>query len=257
MWPLKINYIHMKTLIKVFLIFLCSCRLFAQDATEIIRKADEKMQGKSNNAEMTMTIKRPDWQREVKIKSWAKGQELSLILITAPARDEGAAFLKRDKELWNWQPRIDRVIKLPPSMMMQSWMGSDFTNDDLVKQSSIVRDYYHRLLSDTTIEEYDCYKIALTPKEEAPVVWGKIEAYITKKELLQKLIKYYDEDGYLINTMILSDIRDIGGRVIPTKMEMIPADEVGQKTMIKYERMAFDIDIPDQFFSLQNMKKVR
>ena len=247
----------MKTLIKVFLIFSCPCWLFAQDATEIIRKADEKMQGKSNNAEMTMTIHRPDWQREVKIKSWAKGQELSLILITAPARDKGAAFLKREKELWNWQPRIDRVIKLPPSMMMQSWMGSDFTNDDLVKQSSIVTDYYHELLGDTTIGQYDCHKIVLTPKEDAPVVWGKIEAYITQKDFLQKLIRYYDEEEYLVNTMVLSDIRDMGGRTIPTRLEMIPADEVGQKTVISYEHMAFDIDIPDQFFSLQNMKRVR
>ena len=242
--------------INIFFVFLF-WGAAAQDATEIIRKADEKMQGKSNSAEMTMTIQRPDWQREVKIKSWAKGQELSLILITAPARDKGAAFLKRDKELWNWQPRIDRVIKLPPSMMMQSWMGSDFTNDDLVKQSSIVTDYDHQLLGDTLIDNYECYKIILLPKDDAPVVWGKIDAYITKDEFLQKLIKYYDEDGYLINTMVLTDIRDIGGRVIPTRLEMIPADEVGQKTVIKYVNMAFDIDIPDQFFSLQNMKKVR
>lgn len=239
------------------LFILLSLRVCGQDANEIIRKADEKMQGKSNRAEMTMTIQRPDWQREIKIKSWAKGQELSLILITAPARDKGAAFLKRDKELWNWQPRIDRLIKLPPSMMMQSWMGSDFTNDDLVKQSSIVTDYHHQLLGDTLIDHYDCYKIVLIPKDDAPVVWGKIDACITKEDLLQKLIKYYDEDGYLINTMILKDIRDIGGRVIPTRLEMIPADEEGQKTVIQYVNIAFDVDIPDQFFSLQNMKKVR
>ena len=138
--------------------------------------------------------------------------------------------------------------------MMQSWMGSDFTNDDLVKQSSIVTDYYHELLGDTTIGQYDCHKIVLTPKEDAPVVWGKIEAYITQKDFLQKLIRYYDEEEYLVNTMVLSDIRDMGGRTIPTRMEMIPADEVGQKTVISYEHMAFDIDIPDQFFSLQNMK---
>ena len=246
----------MKLLVKIFFIFFIFliAGAKAQDATEIIRKADEKMQGKSNSAEMTMTIQRPDWQREVSLKSWAKGQELSLI---SPARDKGAAFLKRDKELWNWQPRIDRVIKLPPSMMMQSWMGSDFTNDDLVKQSSIVTDYHHELLGDTLIDNYSCYKIALLPKEDAPVVWGKIEAYITKDDLLQKLIKYYDEDGYLINTMVLKDIRDIGGRVIPTRLEMIPAEEVGQKTVIRYLNIAFDIDIPDQFFSLQNMKKVR
>ena len=245
---------------KIFISVLFTCVLItvhAQNATEIIRKADEKMQGKSNKAEMIMTIERPDWQREVSIKSWAKGQELSLILVTSPARDKGSAFLKRDKELWNWQPRIDRVIKMPPSMMMQSWMGSDFTNDDLVKQSSIVTDYHHELSADTLIDSHECYKIILIPKDDAPVVWGKIEAYITKQDLLQKLIKYYDEDDYLVNTMILNDIKNMGGRVIPTRMEMIPADEVGQKTVIQYKEIAFDVEISDQFFSLQNMKRVR
>ncbi len=230
---------------------------FGQDATEIVRKADEKMQGNSNHAEMTMKIVRADWSREVGIKSWAKGTDLSVILITAPARDKGAAFLKRGKELWNWQPRIDRVIKLPPSMMMQSWMGSDFTNDDLVKQSSIVNDYKHKILSDSIVEGDNCYKILLDPKEDAPVVWGKIEVYITKDNYLQKLVKYYDEDGYLVNTMQLTDIKNIGGRTIPTKMIMIPAEEEDQQTIITYKSIAFDIEIKDQFFSLQNVKRVR
>lgn len=228
-----------------------------QDATEIVRKADEKMQGTSNYTEMTMTIVREDWQREIGIKSWSKGTDLSLILITLPARDKGSAFLKRDRELWNWQPRIDRVIKLPPSMMMQSWMGSDFKNDDLVRQSSIVRDYDHILQGDSTIEGYECFKIMLEPKEDAPVVWGKIEVYIIKKEYLQKLVKYYDEDGYLVNTMELTEIKEVGQRTIPTKMIMTPAEEKNQKTIIQYKNIAFDIEIKDQFFSLQNIKRVR
>ncbi len=230
---------------------------YGQSALEIIKKADEKMQGKSNHSAMTMKIVRADWSREVGIKSWSKGTDLSVILITSPARDKGAAFLKRGKELWNWQPRIDRVIKMPPSMMMQSWMGSDFTNDDLVRQSSIVRDYKHTLLGDTVIDGHSCFKILLDPKEDAPVVWGKIEAYITTKDYLQKLIKYYDEDDFLVNTMELKEIREIGGRVIPTKMVMIPADEPEQQTIITYQHIAFDIDIEDQFFSLQNVKRVR
>jgi len=231
--------------------------VYAQDATEIIRKADEKMQGNSNKVEMTMTLIRPDWQREVKIRSWSKGTELSLIIIDAPARDKGTAFLKREKELWNWQPKIDRVIKMPPSMMMQSWMGSDFTNDDLVKQSSIVKDYHHMILKDSVIQGYDCYKIEMIPKEEAAVVWGKIEIYITKDELLQLLIKYYDEDFFPVNVMILSDIKTMDGRTIPTKLEMIPVEEANQKTVMVYHNMEFDIDISDQFFSLQNMKQIR
>ncbi len=239
------------------LLMVLSVPTFGQTAEEIIKKANDKMTGESNSSEMVMKIIRPDWTREIEIKSWAKGTEKSLVLITAPARDDGTAFLKRDKELWNWQPTINRVIKMPPSMMMQSWMGSDFTNDDLVRESSIVEDYEHELLKDTVIQGRNAWKIALIPKENAPVVWGKIEAYIEKTDYLQLLFKYYDEDGYLVNTMVLSDIKNIGGRVIPTKMEMIPAENPDQKTMIIYKNMQFEISIDDAFFSIQNMKRVR
>jgi outer membrane lipoprotein-sorting protein len=142
-------------------------------------------------------------------------------------------------------------------MMMQSWMGSDFTNDDLVKESSIVRDYTHELKGDTTINTRNAWKIELIPKEEAAVVWGRIEAYITKDDYLQLLVKYYDEDDYLINTMVMSDIREIGGRIIPTKMEMIPAENPDQRTVIIYKDIEFEIDIDEKFFSMQNMKRVR
>lgn len=230
---------------------------FGQTAKEIIDLADKKMQGKSSKSEMIMRIVRPDWTREIGIKGWAIGTEYSMMLITSPARDKGSATLKRENEIWSWQPSIDRVIKLPPSMMMQSWMGSDFTNDDLVKESSIVRDYMHTLDGDTTINERDCWKIVLIPHEEAAVVWGRIEAYITKVDYLQLLIRYYDEDDFLINTMVLSDIKEIGGRIIPTHLEMIPAENPDQKTEIIYKDMEFDIDLKPSFFSLQNMKRVR
>ena len=244
-------------LILCTLIFTSYSPGLAQDAKEIIRRADQKMQGNSNKSEMRMTIVRPDWKREITMKSWSKGRELSLILITGPARDKGTSTLKRDKELWNWQPSIDRTIKLPPSMMLQSWMGSDFTNDDLVRESSVVNDYTHELEKDTIIDGMDCYKIIMTPKPEAPVVWGKLIVYIEKEELNQLLIYYYDEDGFLVNTMELSDIRNMDGRNIPTRMEMKPAEEPENKTIIEYLTMDFDIDITDSFFSLQNMKRVR
>lgn len=229
----------------------------AQTATEIIQRMDEKVRGTSNKSEMKMTIVRPDWQREVTMKGWALGTEYSLILITGPARDKGQAFLKRDNEMWNWQPSIDRVVKLPPSMMLQSWMGSDFTNDDLVKESSVVKDYTHELEPDTVINNTKVYKIILTPNPDAPVVWGKIVCYVDKKEYNQLLVKYYDEDGYLVNTMVLSEIKEMGGRVLPTKLEMIPADNPRQKTVIEYMNQEFNIGLKDEFFSMQNMKRVR
>ena len=191
------------------------------------------------------------------MKGWALGRDYSLILITGPARDKGTAFLKRNNEMWNWQPSIDRTIKLPPSMMLQSWMGSDFTNDDLVKESSIVNDYEHSLGADTVINNLECYKIILDPKEEASVVWGKIIVYIDKVELNQHLLYYYDEDDYLVNTMILSDIKNMDGRMIPTHMEMIPAEEPENRTIIDYLSLEFDLNLKENFFSQQNMKRVR
>lgn len=228
-----------------------------QTAKEIIRNADQLMKGNSSKGEMRMEIIRPNWSREISMKTWSIGNEYSLTLITSPARDAGTGFLKREKELWNWQPTIDRVIKMPPSMMMQSWMGSDFTNDDLVRESSIVKDYQHKLLGDTTIEGYTAWKLELIPNEDAPVVWGRILAYIEKENYFQLLFKYYDEDGFLINTMKLSEIKQLGSRTIPTRLEMIPAENPDQKTVLIYLDMEFDLAIEEQFFSLQNLKRLR
>lgn len=142
-------------------------------------------------------------------------------------------------------------------MMVQSWMGSDFTNDDLVKQSSIVDDYTHKILKDTSIVGHVAWKLELIPLKEAAVVWGKIEVYIDKKDYLQLLVKYYDEDDFLINTMVMSDIKEMDGRLIPARMEVIPAENPEQKTVIIYESLKFDIPMNDDFFSLQNMKRIR
>lgn len=247
---------NMKCLITAFAILPCIVAP-AQTATEIIKKADDKMQGTSNRSEMKMTIVRPDWQREITMKAWALGREYSLILITGPARDKGQVFLKRKNEMWNWQPSIDRVVKLPPSMMMQSWMGSDFTNDDLVRESSVVEDYTHERGPDSVINNQPVFRIILHPKPEAPVVWGKIIAFIDKKEYNQLLVRYYDEDDILVNTLTLSNIREIGGRVLPTRLEMVPAENPRQKTVIEYLSLEFDIGIKEDFFSMQNMKRVR
>ncbi|HAW51696.1 MAG TPA: outer membrane lipoprotein-sorting protein [Flavobacteriales bacterium] len=243
----------------VCLVLLCTVQLaaFSQDVTEIITKADEKMRGNSSKGEAIMQIVRPDWTREVRMKMWSLGTNKSMVLVTGPPRDKGLATLMRDQEIWNWQPSIERIIKLPPSMMMQSWMGSDFTNDDLVKQSSIVTDYTHKLLKDTVIENRPCYKIELIPKENAPVVWGKIEMCISKAEYLQLQVKFYDEDGYLVNTMKASGIKTMGGRVIPSFLEITPADNPKQKTTFEYLNLEFDIKLEDSFFSIQNMKRVR
>lgn len=246
-----------KIIIGICLILFSTFSALAQDATEIIQKANEKMQGESSRAEMTMQIVRPSWQRSVSMKSWSLGEDYSLILITAPARDEGSAYLMRGNEIWNWLPDVNRTIKMPPSMMSQSWMGSDFSNNDLVRESSIITDYTHNLLGDSTVSDYDCYKIEMIPKPEAPVVWAKVITFISKDEYLQLRAEYYDENGKVVRVMTGSEVKDMDGRLIPTRMEMNPMEEEGKKTVITYQDIEFNIDITEQFFSTQNMKRVR
>ncbi|MBD3616624.1 MAG: outer membrane lipoprotein-sorting protein [Gracilimonas sp.] len=248
---------HLKSLLTVVVgLFIASGSLFAQDATEIIRQMDEKMRGESLEAELTMTIVRPSWDRTISMKSWSRGTEYSLILITGPARDEGTAFLKRGNEIWNWVPSVGRTIKMPPSMMMQSWMGSDFTNDDLVRESSVVIDYEHELVGEETIEGYECYKIKMTPKPDAPVVWEQVDVWISKEEYIQLRSEFYDEYGELINVMKGMNVKEFDGRLIPSKMEMIPQDKEGHKTVMEYKSMEFNEGIPESFFSVQNMRRV-
>ena len=247
----------MKIKIFIILLVLANSAAFAQDIKEIIRKSDEKFRGTSSEGEMTMIIERPTWSREVTMKSWSLGNEYSLIYITAPAKEKGQVFLKREKEMWNWVPSIERMIKIPPSMMMQSWMGSDFTNDDLVRESSIVHDYTHKLLGEEIIDGYNCYKVELIPLDDAPVVWGKVIIWVSKEEYYWLKSEYYDEDGLLVNTENLSEVKQMDDRKIPTRMEMIPADEPGNKTIIIFRNMKFSVKIDESFFSQQNMKRVR
>lgn len=240
----------------IFVLLPISGFVFAQDATEIIQKMDEKMRGESLKAEMSMTIVRPDWERTISMKSWSRGNEYSLILITAPARDEGMAYLKRGNEIWNWVPSVGRTIKMPPSMMMQSWMGSDFTNDDLVRESSVVTDYEHEIAGEETIEGYECYKIEMTPKPDAPVVWERVDVWVSKDEYLQLRSEFYDEFGDLINVMKGMNVKEFDGRMIPARMEMIPQDKEGHKTVMEYQSMEFNESISENFFSVQNMRRV-
>ncbi|MBX2815599.1 MAG: outer membrane lipoprotein-sorting protein [Saprospiraceae bacterium] len=249
--------------IKAFLsialwLIVCSVGYSQESALEIIQKADDHARGvESSKGIMRMTIIRPTWQREIEMKTWAKGTEYSLTLVTAPARDRGTATLKREKEIWNWQPSIDRAIKLPASMMMQSWMGSDFTNDDLVRESSIVVDYTHALIGEEVVEERVCHLIELIPKPDAPVVWGKVLVRIDKADYLQLKTEFFDEDGYLVNTMLGTEIKELGGRLLPTRLEMIPAEEEGRKTVVEQLDIDFNAALKESFFSIQNMKRVR
>ncbi|MEO9806601.1 MAG: outer membrane lipoprotein-sorting protein [Reichenbachiella sp.] len=239
------------------LVCLTSLSAFAQNSTEIIQKSLDKLNGKSSQGEMEMTIVRPRYTRSMTMKSWSLGNEYFLIYITGPARDKGQVFLKRQTDMWNWIPNISRMIKLPPSMMGQNWMGSDFTNDDLVKMNSLVEDYTHRLIGEDQIDGLDCYKIELIPKPNSSVVWGKINMWVSKEEYYQMKGEYFDEDFELINTMEASEITQFDDRKLPAKLVMTPLNKPGNQTIMLNKNLKFSTNLQQDFFSQQNMKRVR
>lgn len=248
----------MRVSLAVIIVLLAFSSAGAQlpTAKEIIQKSDEKSRGRTSQGEMTMTVIRPDWSRSVTIKSWEKGNRLTMLLITAPAKDKGQVFLKIGTDMWNWVPSIERMVKIPPSMMMQSWMGSDFTNDDLVKESSIVKDYTHRLMGKDTVRSQLCYRIELIPLPSAAVTWGKVIMWVTVADYLQWKAEFYDEDGELVNVMNASVVKRMGDREIPTRLEIAPVAKRGCKTVIDIRSMAFNLPMEDAFFSQQNMRRL-
>ena len=226
-------------------------------ATEIVRKSDQLMQGDSYISTMTMKIVRPTWDRTIVFKSWGKGRDLAMTYIKAPAAEKGQSFLKRGNEMWTWNPKINRLIKLPPSMLSQGWMGSDYTNDDILKESSIVKDYNHTVVNVENYEGYDCWVIEMIPKEDAAVVWGKIISHIAKEKYFPLKVRYFNEDGELVKSHLNSDIKQMDNRDIPTKTIVQPADTPDKKTIVFIDQIDFNIKLSDQFFSQQNMKRIR
>lgn len=228
------------------------------DAKEIVNRAENNSLGeKSSYCEMSMTIVRPKWERTLKMKLWTKARDKALTLITYPAKEKGQTFLKVGSNMWNWLPSINRMIKIPASMMSQGWMGSDYTNDDVLKESSLTNDYNHTLLGEEAFGGFNCYKIEMKPKPDAAVVWGKLITWISKSDYLMLKTEYYDEDGYLVRTEVASDVKEMGGRKVAAHIEIIPADKPNQKTVIVLDAIKFNIDLNDNTFSQQTMKTIK
>lgn len=229
-----------------------------QEARAIVKKAHEITLGETSKSTMTMEIVRPEWSRSVSMQSWSMGFDYYIIYIMSPARDKGQVFLKRQNNMWNWIPSIGRMIKIPPSMMMSSWMGSDFNNDELMKESSLVKDYTHQFDGEDEIDGYMCYKIVLTPLPTAPVVWGKVVLWISKEKSFTLKSEFYDEDEKLINIQTASKIKNFGDRELPSYMEMVPINKDGHKTIIKIDHAEYNVKgINEKMFSQQMMKKIR
>jgi len=237
------------------LVFLLPGRVQAITAQEIMERVDDLWRGDSSFAEMTMEIETQNWKRSLKIKAWSLGKDYSLLGITYPPRERGTATLKAGKEIWNYLPRVNRVIKIPSSMMMAGWMGSHFTNDDLVKESRMSEDYDIEVTFEGKRDGIEIYELTLTPKPEAPVVWGRIDYIVQSEDLLPLRADYFDEDGNLARSMALSDIREMGGRKIPTLMTLVPADKPDEKTVIRYTDMEFGLDLTEDFFSIRNLSR--
>jgi len=201
-----------------------------------------------------MTVATRQWKRTTELRIWSEGTDKVLIRVEAPKKDQGTATLRVGDNIWNYLPKIDRVIRIPTSMMMASWMGSHFTNDDLVKESRLIRDYDVWIDFEGPRDGVEVYEFRLTPRPEAPVVWGKIEYQVRKADLMPTWAKFYGEDGELKRTATFSEYEEMDGRLIPTRMRMSPEDKPGEFTEMKYEELEFDLEIDEGVFSLKSLR---
>jgi hypothetical protein len=222
---------------------------------ELLRKIDDMWRGESSAVLMTMQIKTAHFERKLKMKGYSKGKDLTLMRITYPKQEAGTATLKVDNNIWNYLPRTRRVMKIPSSMMMGSWMGSHFTNDDLVRESRLEDDYDFELVVLDNADGVPIYQVTLLPKPDAPVVWGKITLDIRRDNLVPLVQDYFDEDLKLVRRATFSNVQKLEDRTIPLTMKMVPIDKPEEFTEIIYEKLLFDIDLDDRFFSIQNLKK--
>ena len=228
----------------------------AQDAASLVQAAFDYYRGKASVATVKMTIHRPDWERVSIIRAWTKGQEDGIFRIISPPKDAGNGTLKRGREMWTFNPKVNRVIKLPPSMMSQSWMGSDFSNNDLAKSDSLLKDYTHTLAGTETHEGKTVYIIKSVPKPDAPVVWGMETLKIREDHIFLSEV-FHDEDLKPVKIMTAYDIQMLGGKLFPRVWRMRKADVKDEYTELSYSELTFKEDLPDNLFTLSNLRNPR
>jgi len=222
---------------------------------QILDKVDDLFRSQSSHGFATMTVATAHWQRSLSLEMWSKGKEQSLVRILAPTKEKGTATLRSGNDIWNYLPKVKRVIKLPSSMMAASWMGSHFTNDDLVKESRMADDYTFEITFMGDDDGEEIVEVTCHPKPEAAVVWGKVLVRARLKDYLPLFVKYFDEDLRLARTMTFSQVAELGGRLIPAMVTMVPEDKPQESTIINYEKMEFDIGLQDDFFSLRTLQR--
>ncbi len=244
-----------KILIILTLVLIQAFEIYPQTAEEIISKAENDIKGKSSQAIIEMKITTPDYTRTLKMESWWVGNEKALIVTKAPAKEAGNKTLKIGNEMWSYLRNTETTIKIPPSMMLQSWNGSDFTNDDLVRESNLVKDYNAKIVGSEKIAGNECWKIELDPKPDAPVVWGKIYYWVRKADYLPALQQYYDEKGNMVRYLTYTDVKDFHGKILPSEWIMHNVAKKGHSTEIKMDDIHFDVNIPNRIFSYEELER--
>jgi outer membrane lipoprotein-sorting protein len=225
----------------------------APDPAVLIKASFDHYRGKASKADVEMVIHRPSWERSMRMVGWTKGQDKSLIRITAPAKDEGNGTLKNGIEMWTYNPKVNRVIKLPPAMMSQSWLGSDFSNNDLAKSDSILNDYTHSLMGSESRDDHTVYVIKSMPKPAAPVVWGMQVSKVRDDHVLLEQ-EFFDEDLVSVKRMSAHEIQMMGGRMFPKIWKMQETDKTDQYTLLRYHSIAFLDDLPERQFTINTLK---
>ncbi|MFQ6109248.1 MAG: outer membrane lipoprotein-sorting protein [Candidatus Aminicenantales bacterium] len=226
------------------------------DVEEIVRQIDELYRSRSSYAELEMQIITPHWERTLRMKAWTEGMKKTFIRILSPPKERGVATLRVGSEMWNYLPKTNKVMKIPPSMMMSSWMGSDFTNDDLVREFTFLDDYDYELVSPENAEEGLLY-IQFIPKEGLPIVWGKVVIAVRSQDFIPVWEAYYDEKGKMMRMMHFKEMKTFDGRTIPSVMELVPKHKEGHRTIIRYIHVKFDEVLSPEIFSLRNLRSRR
>ncbi|MBD3610504.1 MAG: outer membrane lipoprotein-sorting protein [Gammaproteobacteria bacterium] len=229
---------------------------YAEEPTgqQIVGSVEALLWGDTAQGRYAMTITTPHWQRTLEMRVWMDRPERTFIRILAPRKEKGIGSLRIKDEMWNYLPKVERTIKVPPSMMLQAWMGSDFTNDDLVKESNVINDYQHRITTTRVIDGAESYIIEAIPHKGAAVVWGKLVYYVRKKDLMPVKQEYYSERGELIKVLSFSEPQEMGGRHLPTRWRMQTMGKEGHETVIVVKEVEFDRPINNRVFSLSNLR---
>ena len=227
-----------------------------RDATQIVRDAINHWRGLSSYTVMTMVIHRPDWERSMTMEAWTKGDDRSLVRVIEPKKDRGNGTLTDENSMWTFSPKINRVIKVPSSMMGQSWMGSDFSNKDIARADDIIHQYDHSLLSTTVEDGITIYQIESIPHEDAAVVWGREVLTIHNDHVVLEHA-FYDQDGELVKTLKSLEIGEMGGRTIALRQRMIKTDEPDEWTEISVDEVEYEMELKDSVFTLSNLRNPR